>query len=108
MPTRKPIQSLIDSSVVETKRLAELWNTVIRDLLNNGNPITVDVDPVICRRYRYDFYGLLVTLNIDKRFHYPIMLGNGMTNPTQYNGDVYTIKKFDITLLNKYYNAFNK
>ena len=108
MPYKQPLHKLINVSNPTNRILIEKWMTALSDLKTRGITKTVDIDPVVARRYAYDYYGLLAHLNIDKKYHYPHMLVNNLTNPTQFKGDVYTIDLLDLTILNSYYAAFSR
>ena len=46
----------------------------------------VSLEPVIADKYRGDLYGLLDELNIDFKYHYPIMIINDLSSPADYDG----------------------
>ena len=37
-------------------------------------------------KYKGDFYGLLYSLGVDKKYYYPIMRVNGLSNSGEYDG----------------------
>jgi len=90
----------IPTDLLITKRTNQLWDTVIPHL---AAKVTVTgVDPAVARRYKNDFYGVLASVGIDKKFWYPHLVVNGYSTPTAFNGDVYTIKRINTPLLLKY------
>lgn len=50
----------------------------------NTRTITVGMDQAAI--YKGDFYGLLNSLHVDKKYHYPIMRVNGLLSSSDYDG----------------------
>jgi len=104
----QPIHTIINVKDPISKSLINKWQTAIPDLLTRGVQGVADVEPVVANRYKYDYYGLLLFMGIDPKFHYPHMLVNNYSTPTKYLGDVYKVKLLDLAILDKYYKAFNR
>jgi len=47
----------------------------------------LNIEPAIAYKYQGDFYGLLDHLSIPKQYHRSVMVVNGLTNSTDYDGE---------------------
>jgi len=90
------------------KRLIMLWHTALSDILATGVEGTGTIEPVVGRRYRFDYLGLLTYLSIPSKYHYPYMIANKYNTPTAYLGDIYTITMLKHGVLESYYTAFTR
>ncbi len=50
--------------------------------------------------YKGDFYGLLNSLHVDKKYHYPIMRANGLFSSSEYDGLMSEIIKLGEEVIN--------
>jgi len=61
-----------------------------------------------CVKYQGDFFGLLLDLKIDKRYHYAVMRVNDLFSPADFTGDISQVvvpKLDEIDLLKNIYQT---
>lgn len=47
----------------------------------------IDIEPVIGQHFKGDFYGLLNSLAVDKKYHYLVLRMNGLLASSDYTGE---------------------
>lgn len=57
------------------------------DVLRTRNASRRSVESSTAYKYEGDFYGLLLDMNVDSRYHWVYLRVNGLSNPTQYTMD---------------------
>jgi len=108
MAVRQQLHETININNPVTKTLMTRWNTAMLDIVNRGTTGDTVIEAVVANRYKFDFYGLLLFLGVNEKYHYPHLLANKYTNPTQFLGNIYTVKLLDNGLLSRYYDAFTR
>jgi len=103
---RLTIAEMIPIKSISDKNILLMWNTVIGDLTKVAKP--TKVYPVLCHRYVYDFYGLLLNLNIPYKYLYPTLRVNGYSASTEYTGNVKDVLLIPEDILTEYYSAFTR
>lgn len=83
--------SLIDKLILPEKHTTERdFYEVIESHLTylKNHPLTrlTTVQPDQAAIYKGDFFGLLNSMSVDKKYHYPIMRVSGYLSSSDYNG----------------------
>lgn len=79
----------IDSSYLEPSFIQQI-ETHLPLLMLPNNYSTVTIEPYLTKKFRGDFYGLLIEKNINPIAHYASLRINGFKNPSDYQGDINT------------------
>lgn len=74
-------------------------------LIKNRSTSTLPVDPNTSIRYKGDFFGLLITLNVPRHLHWITMRINGMTSPSDANDDIRSVVVVDPSYINTIFNT---
>lgn len=69
----------------EKSNLTQKWYNVIH-AIPATEIVTKSVEAIIGAKYIGDFTGLLLSLKVPSKYHYPIVLLNNMNSPTDYDG----------------------
>jgi len=86
--------------------LVKKWNSVIPVLKTNYIDRTITIDPNVAEKYKGDFTGLLLNLDVPTELHYPHLVVNGLNSPTDYKGDFKEISILNYTEAGNYYELF--
>lgn len=100
------VAELIDHNGDLSATLVHKWNSVIEELKTYDIVNTIDISGVIAEKYRYDMEGLLIYLNVNRRYIYPTMRVNGFNSSREYDGSVLSIKILDNKTLFYYFEMF--
>jgi len=77
----------VDDGVYFTKGFQALIETHLLYLNNEKFVEIKPIAPYLSLKYKGDFYGLMLELNIPRLAHYASLRINGLANPFDYNGD---------------------
>lgn len=81
-----------ETAPAEDSYFTPAFNQLIEDnltYLRTQQQTTISqLSNVQCVKFAGDFYGLLVDLLIDKKYHYPIMRVNNYLSSTDFNGNI--------------------
>lgn len=59
----------------------------------------IELSESISDQYKFDFYGLMEYLGVNKYLWYPNMAINGYSSPTDYKGSLTILQVYDDTLM---------
>ncbi len=81
--------------------------SLLADLLKEPGTTTTPVEPMLAQRYQGDFYGLLLAIGIQSRYHWVIMRANGMNTPTDFDGLGFQMVMPSTAFINENMTLFN-
>jgi len=101
------IKSIITDDIeMLTEDLVNKWNSVAPILRDKYISDTKDIGGAVAFKYKHDFIGLLLYLDIPKELHYPHMVVNGIKSSYDYKGDVNIINILNFSEAGNYYELF--
>ena len=103
-----PLIDMIPESTELTADLINKWNSLGPILASDYKLKDMDINGNIAYKYRNDFEGLLLSLDIPRDLVYPHIIANGLKSSEDYNGDTRSIVILDSTALLNYLFLFTQ
>ena len=100
------LQNMIDTDIILTDDMIKKWNNLKDILQENHVSRIITLEGNIGYKYRHDFEGLLLYLDVPKELVYPHIVANNLNSSIDYDGDMFNITMLKNDILYQYLELF--